>query len=87
MSLPELQDQELTLPMHFVYGTWSHAMAGTDTLNLALNLMATCNFEGRDNAHAIMRPLIPFLASALRVALPALQTKRGVPGRKVGCGS
>lgn len=77
-SLPELPDQELTWRMHFMFGTLSYTMAGND----ALKLIATCNLEGGNDAQAIMRRLIPFLAAGLQAPLPALQTKRGVPGRK-----
>ena len=77
-SLPELPDQELTWRMHFMFGTLSYIMAGND----ALKLIATCNLEGGDDAEAIMRRLIPFLAAGLQAPLPALQTKRGVPGRR-----
>ena len=77
-SLPDMPDQELTWRMHFMFGTLSYTMAGND----ALRLIATCNLEGGDDAEAIMRRLIPFLAAGLRAPLPALQTKRGLPGRK-----
>jgi len=77
-SLPDLPDQELTWRMHFMFGTLSYTMAGND----ALKLIATCNLEGADNAEAIMRRLIPFLAAGLQAPLPASQTKRSVPGRR-----
>jgi len=77
-SLPELPDQELTWRMHFMFGTLSYTMAGND----ALKLIATCNLEGGNDAQAIMRRLIPFLAAGLRAPLPAVQTKRGLPGRR-----
>ena len=76
-SLPDMPDQELTWRMHFMFGTLSYAMAGND----ALKLIATRNLEGADDEQAIMRRLIPFLAAGLQAPLPALQTKRGQPGR------
>jgi len=77
-SLPDMPDQELTWRMHFMFGTLSYTMAGND----ALRLIATCNLEDGDDAEAIMRRLIPFLTAGLQAPLPALQTKRGVPGRR-----
>lgn len=77
-SLPDMPDQELTWRMHFMFGTLSYTMAGND----ALKLIATCNLDGADDAQAIMRRLIPFLAAGLQAPLPALQTKRGLPGRR-----
>jgi AcrR family transcriptional regulator len=77
-SLPELPDQELTWRMHFMFGTLSYTMAGND----ALKLIATCNLEGGDDAQAVMRRLIPFLAAGLQAPLPALPTERDVPGRR-----
>jgi AcrR family transcriptional regulator len=77
-ALPDMPDQELTWRMHFMFGTLSYIMAGND----ALKLIATCNLEGGDDAESIMRRLIPFLAAGLRAPLPALQTRRGLPGRR-----
>ena len=77
-SLPDVPDQELTWRMHFMFGTLSYIMAGND----ALKLIASCNLEDMDDAQAIMRRLIPFLAAGLQAPLPALHTKRGLPGRR-----
>ena len=77
-SLPDMPDQELTWRMHFMFGTLAYTMAGND----ALKLIATCNLEDGDDADAIMRRLIPFLAAGLRAPLPALQIKRSLPGRR-----
>ncbi len=76
-SLPNIPDQELTWRMHFMFGTLSYAMAGND----ALQLIATCNLEGADDAEAIMRRLVPFLAAGLQAPLPASQAKR-LAGRR-----
>lgn len=78
-SLPDLSDQELTWRMHFMFGTLSYAMTGND----ALKLIATCDLEGADDADAIMRRLIPFLSAGLQAPLPASQSKRDLPGRRV----
>ncbi len=77
-SLPDMPDQELTWRMHFMFGTLSYIMAGND----ALKLIATCNVEDADDAEAIMRRLIPFLAAGLRAPLPLLQTRHGQPGQR-----
>jgi len=77
-SLPDMPDQELTWRMHFMFGTLSYIMAGND----ALKLIATCNLEDADDAEAIMRRLIPFLAAGLRAPLPLLQTRHGQPGQR-----
>ena len=79
-ALPEVPDQELTWRMHFMFGALSYTMAGND----ALKLVATCNLEGRTNAEAIIRRLIPFLASGLQAPLPGASGKRGVQAGKIG---
>ena len=77
-SLPDMPDQQLTWRMHFMFGTLSYAMAGND----ALKLIATGNLEDADDAQAVMRRLIPFLAAGMQAPLPAVQSKRGQPGRR-----
>ncbi|HEX4986042.1 MAG TPA: TetR/AcrR family transcriptional regulator [Burkholderiales bacterium] len=77
-ALPEVPDRELTWRMHFMFGTLSYAMAGND----ALHLIATCNLDGGDDAAAIVRRLIPFLAAGLRAPLPAVRTSGAQPGLK-----
>lgn len=77
-ALPDMPDQELTWRMHFMFGTLSYAMAGND----ALQLIATCNLEGADDAEAIMRRLVPFLSAGLRAPLPVLRGKRAESGRR-----
>lgn len=77
-SLPDMPDQELTWRMHFMFGTLSYIMAGND----ALKLIATCNLEDADDAEAIMRRLIPFLAAGLQAPLPVSHTRLGLPGRR-----
>ena len=64
--------------IQFMFGTSSSTMAGND----ALELIATCNLKDGDDADAIMRRLIPFLAAGLRAPLPALQIERSLPGRR-----
>ena len=72
------RSSELTWRMHFMFGTLSYAMGGND----ALKLIATCNLEDADDAQAIMRRLIPFLAAGLQAPLPASQIESGLPGRR-----
>ena len=83
-ALPEVPEQELTWRMHFMFGALSYTMAGNDSLRL----IATCNLEGADDAGAIIRRLVPFLAAGLRAPLPQLserdasQPSGSVNGRK-----
>ncbi|HVY04794.1 MAG TPA: TetR/AcrR family transcriptional regulator [Burkholderiales bacterium] len=77
-SLPDMPDQELTWRMHFMFGTLSYSLAGND----ALKLIATCNLEDADDADAVIRRLIPFLAAGFRAPLPDMQPARVVSGRK-----
>lgn len=77
-SLPDMPDQELTWRMHFMFGTLSYSLAGND----ALKLIATCNLEDADDAEAIVRRLVPFLAAGFRAPLPGVQPRRALPGRK-----
>ncbi len=79
-ALPDLPEQELTWRMHFMFGALSYTMAGND----ALRLIASCNLDGADDADAIIRRLIPFLAAGLRAPLPQtseqLETAQGTGG-------
>lgn len=74
-ALPEVPEQELTWRMHFMFGALSYTMAGND----ALRLIATCNLDGADDADAIIRRLIPFLAAGLRAPLPAAALREAKP--------
>jgi AcrR family transcriptional regulator len=69
-ALPELAEPELVWRMHFMFGAMSYSMAGND----ALQLIATCNVEGADDAEAIIARLIPFLTAGLQAPLPALRS-------------
>lgn len=66
-ALPQLPEAELVWRMHFMFGAMSYAMAGND----ALQLIATCNVEGADDAEAIIARLIPFMTAGLQAPLPA----------------
>jgi AcrR family transcriptional regulator len=68
-ALPELPEAELVWRMHFMFGAMSYSMAGND----ALQLIATCNVEGADDAEAIIARLIPFLTAGLQAPLPVLR--------------
>jgi AcrR family transcriptional regulator len=70
-ALPELPEAELVWRMHFMFGAMSYSMAGND----ALQLIATCEVKGADDAEAIIARLIPFLTAGLQAPLPALQAK------------
>jgi AcrR family transcriptional regulator len=65
-ALPAVPEQELTWRMHFMFGALSYTMAGNDSLRL----IATCNLDGADDAEAIIRRLVPFLAGVLTAPLP-----------------
>jgi hypothetical protein len=81
-ALPGIPEVELVWRMHFTFGAMSYALAGND----ALQLMATCDAEGADDAEAIVRRLVPFLAAGLRAPLPsaaaAARPTRRDSGRK-----
>ena len=64
-ALPDLPEQELVWRMHFMFGAMSYAMAGND----ALQLIATCDVEGADDAEAIIRRLVPFLTAGLQAGV------------------
>lgn len=65
-ALPDIPEQELVWRMHFTFGAMAYAMAGND----ALQLITTCEVEGADDAEAIIRRLVPFLAAGLRTPVP-----------------
>ena len=63
--------------MHFTFGAMAYAMGGND----ALQLIATCEAEGADDAEAIIQRLVPFLAAGLNAPLanPARSANRNNP--------
>jgi AcrR family transcriptional regulator len=71
--------------MHFMFGAMSYSMAGND----ALQLIATCNVEGADDAEAIIARLIPFLTAGLQAPLPALRSvaEQGKEHQETGRGN
>jgi AcrR family transcriptional regulator len=60
-SLPHMPADELIWRMHFMFGTMSYTIAGTD----ALQLIASCEPKQADDADAVMRRVIPFLVAGL----------------------
>jgi len=64
-ALPQVPEPELVWRMHFMFGAMSYAMAGND----ALQLIATCNVEGADDAEAVIRRLVPFLTAGLQAGV------------------
>lgn len=66
-ALPHVPEQELVWRMHFTFGAMAYAMAGND----ALQLIASCAVEEAEDAEAIIRRLVPFLAAGLKAPLPA----------------
>ena len=73
-----MPEPELMWRMHFMFGTMSYAMAGND----ALQLLASRNLEGADDANAIMRRVVSFPAAELQAPLPTSQTRLDAPGRR-----
>lgn len=65
-SLPQIPEKELVWRMHFTFGAMAYAMAGND----ALQLISTCEVEDAEDAEAIIRRLVPFLAAGLKASLP-----------------
>ncbi len=60
-SLPHIPTDELIWRMHFMFGTMSYTIAGTD----ALQLIASCELKQADDAEAVIRRVIPFLVAGL----------------------
>ena len=77
-SLPHLPSDELVWRMHFMFGTMSYTIAGTD----ALQLIASCEPKEVDDVDAIMRRVIPFLVAGLTAPLPVAASSP--QARKVG---
>ncbi|HWQ39110.1 MAG TPA: TetR/AcrR family transcriptional regulator [Burkholderiales bacterium] len=71
-ALPHLSDQELAWRMHFMFGAMSYTLAGND----ALQLIGSCRLEGADDAKAIIRRLIPFLAAGLQAPVAEAGARR-----------
>ncbi len=65
-ALPQIPEMELVWRMHFTFGAMAYAMAGND----ALQLISTCEVEDAEDAEAIIRRLVPFLAAGLKAPLP-----------------
>jgi AcrR family transcriptional regulator len=64
-ALPHVPEQDLAWRMHFMFGAMSYTMAGNDTLQL----IGSCRLDGADDAEAIIRRLVPFLAAGLKAPL------------------
>jgi AcrR family transcriptional regulator len=61
-ALPEVPETEIVWRMHFMFGAMAYAFAGND----AMQLIATCQVEGADDAEAVIRHLTPFLTAGLQ---------------------
>lgn len=72
-ALPHLPEQDLAWRMHFMFGAMSYTMAGND----ALQLIGSCRLDGADDAEAIIRRLIPFLAAGLKAPLGDARGRSG----------
>jgi AcrR family transcriptional regulator len=72
-SLPQLPTDELIWRMHFMFGTMSYTIAGTD----ALQLIASCEPKQADDVEVVIRRVIPFLVAGLtapiETTIPAAQ--------------
>lgn len=77
-ALPHLPRRELVWRMHFAFGAIAYTMAGDD----ALRLVATCEAENAQDAEAIVRRLVPFLAAGLRAPAPGEGVDAADPGSK-----
>jgi AcrR family transcriptional regulator len=60
-SLPHLSTDELLWRMHFMLGTMSYTIAGTD----ALRIVASCGREQAEDMDTVMRRITPFLVAGL----------------------
>jgi AcrR family transcriptional regulator len=61
-ALPAVPETEIVWRMHFMFGAMAYALAGND----AMQLIATCNVEGADDAEAVIAHLAPFLTAGLQ---------------------
>jgi AcrR family transcriptional regulator len=61
-ALPDVPESEIVWRMHFMFGAMAYAFAGND----AMQLIATCQVEGADDAEAVIRHLAPFLTAGLQ---------------------
>jgi len=77
-ALPDVPEPELVWRMHFMFGAMSYAMAGND----ALQLIATCNIEGADDAEAVIRRLVPFLTAGLQGPVTPVSLKAVASGSR-----
>lgn len=75
-ALPDLPEAELVWRMHFAFGAIAYTMAGND----ALRLVARCEAEASDDPDAIVRRLVPFLASGFRAPSGAAAPESGQSG-------
>ena len=64
-SLPHIPIDELVWRMHFMFGTMSYTIAGTD----ALQLIASCEPKQADDVDAVLRRVMPFLVAGLTAPL------------------
>ena len=64
--------------IHLIFGTLSSTMTDNDDLEL----IATRNLEDGDDPDVIVRRLIPLPHRHIAALLPALQSKRSLPGRR-----
>lgn len=79
-ALRHVPETEIVWRMHFMFGAMSYALAGND----ALQLIATCNVEGADDAEAVIRHLTPFLTAGLQAPPAAVAPTLPLPVLAVG---
>jgi AcrR family transcriptional regulator len=82
-SLPHIPTDELIWRMHFMFGTMSYTIAGTD----ALQLIASCEPRESDDVEAVLRRAMPFLVAGLTAPIATTMQEAPLtlaPARKRG---
>ncbi len=65
-ALPQIPEKELAWRLHFTLGAMSHAIAGSD----AVQLIASYEVRETENPDSVMRRIVPFLVAGLTAPLP-----------------
>lgn len=72
-ALPDVPREEIIWRFHFMLGSMSYAIAGTDALQVVTGCELDLNNDGPDAAAQLSARVIPFLLGGLRAPLPQLE--------------
>lgn len=89
LALPDVPREEIVWRFHFMLGSMSYAIAGTDALQIVTGCELDLEGEGRYAARRLAARVMPFLLGGLRAPLPdfsslpgALESTEELPGHK-----